>query len=622
MATPTSQFVEKFTQRLTSILGDPTLRILLENHLNRSMDSIDKINPDSLDKHIGALSERSATEMIQKFPSMLQERIQSPTVRDEPKQDENVARRTVSKHITGKPSGGNDTRDFDDRGAHGVFRTKSPFDGSQASTLIPQRQHPYQRPENHYSPDDQPNQGVDFSHSSFIPGSPSVHPKLEPISELGSKNPESDRNKAVQVIGDGSSIVNSAEPYSKQQEGTARGTKNSFPIASSSQGQFVSNPTRSSATVWGTNSGAPLSETRHSNICEEPPLSGTSESKYAERPLTPVSGTSESNYEERPLTPLSDDSERIYVEVTKSPQKSQEYLSRTIETTRLTGFYGKDHPRVQTVALNAAARANEITTKYHLTPKTTLGVIKLALYNFVVLCDDSTSMRQEQRIPALKTTLNRVAEIATMLEETGISIRFLNYNRDSRLDDLRHPDAIMRKVESIRFKGITRLGNVLHEKIIEPMIIDKATRGTFEAPLVVVIITDGEPNHEDRGTLRNMIRECKQKLSSTDFGDGSVVFIISRVGSSPEAMEFIEELENGPGVEQMVYCSKDRLDEKMAILQRAAGNYIEYSKFSQDLQRGFDTGSESIAILSLVAPYRCKAPPTAGLSPKTWGRGK
>ncbi|OQU98906.1 hypothetical protein CLAIMM_04617 [Cladophialophora immunda] len=639
-----SQLAEKYTQILTSILGEPDVRNLIESHVNRSMDSIDNVNPDSLDGHIGALSERSAIEMIKKFPSLLQERIQSPAIRNAPKMDDSW--RPVSKPTYGQPLGGNDPGYFNSRSADWGLGTKSSFEGSQASTLVPERQEPYQDHGSRYPSDNEPKRGVGFSKSAFIPErppptlphrgveisnspfisggpthtqsprgvrssnppfisgrSPTSQPtggvessnllstsripppensKLRPISELDKRNPESNRNKAAQMTEPGSTTVDPATSYLRGLDANATGTQRELPTTYRSLGQPSSNHISSSTPAWGSNNGASSSETKHSRTREEPPLSSRYGSQFEERPLTPDSETSESDIEEQPLTSLSDNSEQIYAEVTSSLQKSQEYLSNTIENTGLTEFYGKDHPRVQTIAANAAARAADVSARYELTPKTTLGAIKLALYNFVILCDDSGSMKEENRIPALQATLKRVVEIATLFEDTGISIRFLNYRRDSRLDDLRQPDDIVQKVACVQWRGITQLGIKLHDKIIQPMIIDKVKRGTFETPLIVVIITDGEPYGEGRETLRDKIRQCKQNLSGTNFGDGSVVFIISRVGSSPQALGFIGELENSPGLEQMVYCSPDRLDEKMAILQPAAGN-TKYTKYLIEL---------------------------------------
>jgi hypothetical protein len=53
----------------------------------------------------------------------------------------------------------------------------------------------------------------------------------------------------------------------------------------------------------------------------------------------------------------------------------------------------------------------------------------LALYDIVILADDSSSMsfeEQGERIEDLKVILNKVAEVATLFDQDGITIRFLN----------------------------------------------------------------------------------------------------------------------------------------------------------------------------------------------------
>lgn len=53
----------------------------------------------------------------------------------------------------------------------------------------------------------------------------------------------------------------------------------------------------------------------------------------------------------------------------------------------------------------------------------------LALYDTVILADDSSSMsfeEQGERIDDLKLILNKVAEVATLFDQDGIQIRFLN----------------------------------------------------------------------------------------------------------------------------------------------------------------------------------------------------
>ena len=109
--------------------------------------------------------------------------------------------------------------------------------------------------------------------------------------------------------------------------------------------------------------------------------------------------------------------------------------------------------------------------------------------------DDSPSMTIDPlHVPALKDTLRRVAQITTRLQPVGISIRFLNHDEGDgrRYDDLVDVDDIAKKVDSVPFFGNTRLGQVLNDKIVQPMIIDKIIEGKPERPVFVVIITDGK----------------------------------------------------------------------------------------------------------------------------------
>src|SRR3984957_9295168 len=99
-------------------------------------------------------------------------------------------------------------------------------------------------------------------------------------------------------------------------------------------------------------------------------------------------------------------------------------------------------------------------------------------------------MNQEARIAALKDPLSRVAEIAAILEPAGISVRFLNYKNDLRFDNLTVVN-IREKINKAKFDGLTRIGTVLEEKIIRPMIFNKVSEGRFKKPLIVVVITDG-----------------------------------------------------------------------------------------------------------------------------------
>jgi hypothetical protein len=56
------------------------------------------------------------------------------------------------------------------------------------------------------------------------------------------------------------------------------------------------------------------------------------------------------------------------------------------------------------------------------------------------------------------------------------------------------------------------------------------------------------------------------------YGDAAVVFIVSRVGNSPAAQDFIAGIRQEKELERMVLCSMDDLDEQHAVFIRARNN--------------------------------------------------
>lgn len=59
------------------------------------------------------------------------------------------------------------------------------------------------------------------------------------------------------------------------------------------------------------------------------------------------------------------------------------------------------------------------------------SMASLALYDIIIYCDDSGSMAFEEggeRINDLKLMVGRVADVATMFDDDGILVRFMNGN--------------------------------------------------------------------------------------------------------------------------------------------------------------------------------------------------
>lgn len=117
----------------------------------------------------------------------------------------------------------------------------------------------------------------------------------------------------------------------------------------------------------------------------------------------------------------------------------------------------------------------------------------LALYDIVLYCDDSGSMRAEERgerIDDLKLILSRVAEVSTMFDDDGIQVRFMN--SDVQGNGVKSAAQATQLVEQVRFSGITPLATNLDRKVIQPLVIQPIRSRGLQKPVLVVVITDGE----------------------------------------------------------------------------------------------------------------------------------
>ena len=74
----------------------------------------------------------------------------------------------------------------------------------------------------------------------------------------------------------------------------------------------------------------------------------------------------------------------------------------------------------------------------------------------------------------------------------------------------------------------------------------------------------GEPPE----SLRNAILRCKRSLACQAYGSAAAVLLISRVGNSEEAKVFLQELEKDRDIGDMIFCSTEDLEKRLAASQQ------------------------------------------------------
>ncbi len=239
------------------------------------------------------------------------------------------------------------------------------------------------------------------------------------------------------------------------------------------------------------------------------------------------------------------------------PNAIENRLQRIIRANQLEAFY----PPVQfQTVLDRVRQINFqcIAQQWNISAELAYELALLALYDIVFYCDDSGSMKFEEngnRIDDLKFILSKVAGIATLFDEEGLVVRFINDNPNGG-DGIRNGAEVESLVAQVPFRGGTPLGEKLDTKIIQPLVLDQAYRGTMAKPVLVLIITDGVPTDTlPQYSIANVIVQAKNALRNTRYGPGALAIQIAQVGKDQNTQQFLSTLDNHPTIGNMVDCT-------------------------------------------------------------------
>lgn len=197
-----------------------------------------------------------------------------------------------------------------------------------------------------------------------------------------------------------------------------------------------------------------------------------------------------------------------------------------------------------------------------------MDLAKLALFDVILYCDDSGSMAFEEggsRIDDLKLIVSRVAFAASLFDDDGIQVRFMNSRVEG--NGLKTEQDAMNLINQVRFSGLTPLGTNLNNKILEPLVLGPARANRLQKPVLIIAITDGIPGGEARETLTNVIINANNVLRSTRYGADAVSFQLAQVGNDMKARAFLEEIDNHPIVGDLVDCTSNFENEQDDMLK-------------------------------------------------------
>ncbi|KAI0380476.1 hypothetical protein F5Y04DRAFT_257457 [Hypomontagnella monticulosa] len=244
-------------------------------------------------------------------------------------------------------------------------------------------------------------------------------------------------------------------------------------------------------------------------------------------------------------------------------------IKKYVDDNQLNKFFEKDSGFFDRIVSKAIDLRNDDGTALSEGDNTD-KLTKLALYQPIIYCDDSSSMgptstQKENRIEDQRNLVQRIASICTKIvpDDLGVHLRFINTELQSA-DDLKM-DRVQELMRDVNPNGSTQLGTRLQDRILQPLFYDKVH--DLKRPLFISIITDGVPKggEEKPDTLKDKIKACQEHLLKEGLSPRSVVFQVSQIGSDPNSKDFLQKLK-AENIEN-VYITTQQLDSKFRDLQ-------------------------------------------------------
>ncbi len=180
--------------------------------------------------------------------------------------------------------------------------------------------------------------------------------------------------------------------------------------------------------------------------------------------------------------------------------------------------------------------------------------VALALYDIVILGDDSGSMTffaDEERVDDLRSIVKSIAAVAQKFDDDGIELRWFNSSKElNNITDGATVDAFFAEN---KFGGTTPMGKKLQERVLEPMVLKKIKKNKLEKPVLVFVITDGDP--DSRSDVVDAIRGAKTAATKSKYGEFAVAFAFAQVGKDAKAQKWLGEIDVHPDVGNSIDCT-------------------------------------------------------------------
>jgi len=228
-------------------------------------------------------------------------------------------------------------------------------------------------------------------------------------------------------------------------------------------------------------------------------------------------------------------------------------LQQGVQDQKIHAFFpqGSLEPIAQRIVQQGSL--SKLASEWRLPAEVAMDLVRLALFDTILYLDDSGSMSFEEggsRIDDLKLIVSKVAQAASVFDDDGIEVRFMNSRTDGH--GLKNEADAMRLINQVKFSGLTPLGTALDQKVLQPLLLGPARSNQLRKPVLIIAVTDGAPGGEARDTLTRVIKNAKQQLMNSRYGEDALSMQLAMVGNDMGARKFLEEVDKDPIVGGLV----------------------------------------------------------------------
>lgn len=167
-------------------------------------------------------------------------------------------------------------------------------------------------------------------------------------------------------------------------------------------------------------------------------------------------------------------------------------------------------------------------------------------------------------------TLAKVATAATLFDDDGIEVRFLNAPIEG--NRITSDDGAVNLLSQIQYQGPCALGSALDFKVLQPLVLGPARTNSLHKPKLIIVITGGTGVHfaENPDTVRQVIDRAAQELMRGPGAD-AISFEFCLIGNDRQAEQWLSNLDADRAIGGLMDVTGD-YDAERAQMQQKGQN--------------------------------------------------